>query len=837
VPEALLKKAAAFVLARYRLISFIFALLTAASLYTVWHMEIRTDIIDVLPSGNSAVSQFRDFMRQYNVLETVTVIVTSRTNSVEERADLIEGLAEGLGKSPLVERVDHTAFGKGNEFFLRNFPLFLDKEGLRQLSVRLAPSGVREQVRRDYQRMLSPVTGPAEFELIEKDPLNLREIVAAAMKRGRPDNPFDLSMGYYITKDHSTALIFVRPAGRSRDMAFVERLTPELEAIAGEVLAENGNPQGISVAFTGGHIFSEETRRVIRGDVISSTLLSTLLIALLIWIAYRVRPVILMGVGFTLLASLSMTLAAAYLIFGSLNIVTSIVCALLIGMYVDYSIVTLKRFGDEMLLGKGVGTALEITVTKAGASTFMSALTTSVSFFSIIATSFDGLYELGIVSGLGVLICYFVNLFLLNSLLAWAGSRGAGRILSVREPRSGMDRLAGFAERRPRRIVYTGIALVVIVMAGARWIGFDNNPEHIGIKDSRAVAAMKALGKKLGVYGEPLQIMIRQDDAAKLTAAFDRSEQLLARWKQEGLISRSDSLGSLLPPPRRQLESVAELGRLLPARPVSADALENMLAGEFDRFGMTYNPERLKGYLRVIAEAVNRSGTVGLVDIQGLAASRVGRFYNRDDMSVAAYLYSESGWDSERVEALRREVAAEGPGWVLTGSPILYAEIKDSILWGSLFAALITFAMNALFLILFLKKDRGYFFLALLPVSLGFALTVAVMGWLGAPFNFINIGVMALIFGFGVDYGIYMMQAYLQEETRSVGNALRLAGKNVLMCAATTIAGCGSLVTAEFAGIASLGLVLTIGALCCAAITLLLLPALLALKERRERAE
>lgn len=833
--ERILKKASAVVLARYRLIALLFALLTAVSIYTVRHMEIKTDLIDVLPKGNPAVSQFRDFMQKYNILESVTIIVSSETNSVDENADLIETLAAKLKKSPVVEQVDYTAFGRKSEFFLRNFPLFLDDKGLGQLSERLSPKGIERQIRLDYQKLVSPVASPADSELIERDPLNLREIVAASMRRSGPDNPFDLSLGYYMTKDHSTALIFVKPSGRSKDMAFVKKLRPELDAIVGTSLAENGSPQGISVQLTGGHIFSDDVRRVIRHDIISSTLLSVVLIALIIWIAYRVRPVVLLIVAITTMASLSMTLAVAYLIFGSLNIVTSIVCGLLIGMYVDYCILTLKRYGDEMLLKNDRRAALELTMTKAGAAMLVSAITTAISFFSIIITRFDGLYELGIVSGIGVLICFLTTLFLMNSLMVWASAGGGDRILSVTKPRSGVDGLSKIIEKHPRRIVYAGILLVIILAVGLTRLRFDNDPEHIGIRNSPAITAMKSLNQKLRNSGEPLQVMIKANSPEELSAAFDRLEQRIARWRDGGLISRADSLSSFLPPPQAQRRSIETMRQLFRSHPVSIGEIQPTVTRQLDRFGIAYDGGQLKTYLSTIAEAVNRSDVIGLSEIDGIADSRISRFYNKQDRSIVAYIYSGAGaWDKGTVETIRKEVSKEGNGWALTGSPILYSEIKTSILWGSSLAAIITLGLNVLFVSLFLRNDRRYIILAMLPVCLGFLMTPAIMGWLGAPFNFINIGTMALIFGFGVDYGLYVMQAYLREETRDINNALQLSGKNVMMCAATTIAGCGSLITAEFAGIASIGLVLTIGAVCCSAITLILLPSLLRLKKRKD---
>ncbi len=158
--------------------------------------------------------------------------------------------------------------------------------------------------------------------------------------------------------------------------------------------------------------------------------------------------------------------------------------------------------------------------------------------------------------------------------------------------------------------------------------------------------------------------------------------------------------------------------------------------------------------------------------------------------------------------------------------PVLFGEIKASIIRGSSLAVAATLFLNIIIIHLFFKKAK-YTLLVMLPVTLGFLFVPGIMGYINAPFNFINIGTLALLFGLGVDYGIYVMNAFLMEERRDAGSALRLSGKNVMMCAATTVAGCGSLITAKFAGIASVGLVLTIGAVFCAAAALLTLPALL----------
>ena len=104
----------------------------------------------------------------------------------------------------------------------------------------------------------------------------------------------------------------------------------------------------------------------------------------------------------------------------------------------------------------------------------------------------------------------------------------------------------------------------------------------------------------------------------------------------------------------------------------------------------------------------------------------------------------------------------------------------------------------------------------MLPVVCGLLLTLGVMGYTNTPLTLLILARLSLIFGLGVDYGILFNAGIHKGRERDISNALRIAGKNIMMGAATTIAGCGSLMTAKFIGIATVGIVLTIGSISCA---------------------
>src|SRR3989337_1940461 len=84
-------------------------------------------------------------------------------------------------------------------------------------------------------------------------------------------------------------------------------------------------------------------------------------------------------------------------------------------------------------------------------------------------------------------------------------------------------------------------------------------------------------------------------------------------------------------------------------------------------------------------------------------------------------------------------------------------------------------------------------FLVLMPLFAGVTITLGFMGLTGMQFNYINIGAVTLLFGIGVDYGVYIMQDYLESRQGSAEASVNHAGKTVTMWAMTTIAGFGSL--------------------------------------------
>ncbi|MBF0555936.1 MAG: MMPL family transporter, partial [Nitrospirae bacterium] len=110
--------------------------------------------------------------------------------------------------------------------------------------------------------------------------------------------------------------------------------------------------------------------------------------------------------------------AAAYFLYGSLNIITSVVTAMLIGVGIDYTVHFYDRYSSEYASTGDPCGALVTTVSNTGKSIITGSLTTAAAFFSVIVTSFSGLHEMGVVTGIGIVGTLVTTIIVLGALLA-----------------------------------------------------------------------------------------------------------------------------------------------------------------------------------------------------------------------------------------------------------------------------------------------------------------------------------------------------------------------------------------------------------------------------------
>ena len=186
-------------------------------------------------------------------------------------------------------------------------------------------------------------------------------------------------------------------------------------------------------------------------------------------------------------------------------------------------------------------------------------------------------------------------------------------------------------------------------------------------------------------------------------------------------------------------------------------------------------------------------------------------------------------WDYDPLKEFVSEVRTVDPD--ATGKPFTTLEglraMKNGFLWAGLYALIA--------MILVLLLDFGnvkHTLLALLPLGMGLVSTLGLMVLAGYSLNPANMIAFPLILGVGADNGVHVIHDY---RSRRKGGSYFLGastGWGITVAALTTILGFGTLMIASHRGLASLGLILTLGVTCCMLTALVFLPALLSVRRQ-----
>lgn len=119
--------------------------------------------------------------------------------------------------------------------------------------------------------------------------------------------------------------------------------------------------------------------------------------------------------------------------------------------------------------------------------------------------------------------------------------------------------------------------------------------------------------------------------------------------------------------------------------------------------------------------------------------------------------------------------------------------------------------------------------IAMIPALGGGLMLLGLMALLGLNFNPINLIVLPLVLGIGVDDGVHMVHDYRRQLKEGADGYLPSGDtiNGVMLTSLTSIIGFGSLMISAHAGLQSVGIVLALGIACCMAVALVFVPPLL----------
>lgn len=803
-----------------------YAAISLALLWKSSSIRLETSLTDLLPRGTPSADDFQDLIAAEESVDRLFVSVRvepegvdpeNDLNAMREAADSLAGslLTSGLAKSVRFG-VDEEEAATLLRLGIEHLPVLVDPARIEEIRERFTPSRIHDAVAMVREHASMPgFTGIVE-EAAALDPLGLLPLLRLSGSGAAGMKP-DPETGLFLSKDGRQLLVVIEAARPPTEVAFSRKLLDEVHAAEDRIHAER--PEGSSLRFdhAGGHLFALEDERRVRHDAATTSALSIAGVGIVYLFVVR-RAALWLAILVPLVTSTVWTLGFASIFPGRLNMVTVAFAAILLGIGDDAMLHLYLREREERRRGTRAPASAAAALKAAGPAVVVATLTTAASFFALSFVHFRGLAELGIVAGMGMLsLLAGVLLFFPAALAILAEREQASPRPSLRLPSGLLLRIHDASTGR--RFAILGVLAVVTagMIAAASRVKIATDLGSIRGEDPASKAMERVLAPFGPAYSAETLVVIHGGRAGssgpvppdRVQSGLEAAERLAAAcrdWTTRGRVITCDSPASLRPPEGTQRRRFETSSRLPWRDALHTLEVEAQAAGMEERFFSPFlqAARRYDDY-----EAVRIPADEGAFGSLGVPRTTV--HIARADQAAAI-----AGEIRRTLASFPTRIASVA---LVSGdlSRIIADDFRRAV-W--LVAAAIAILALAAF------RSARLFLLIILPVLLGCVFMLGTLGLAGVELNLMTMMGLPIVFGLGVDYGVYLVDRW-SRENETPREALAGVGPSMLVTGLTTLAGFAALLSAELAGLRSIGLAVTLGASYTLAAALFVLPLVL----------
>ena len=537
----------------------------ASVFYTVKNLEFHTDRNALVDADKPYHRNYLDYKASFDSEDDIIAVVESA--DAEKNRQFVERLGARLDAEP---DLFSSIFYKGDLKKLGRKALFFPKDDsviqtmIEQIR-KAQPMLEAFQRVNSLESLLNEVN--RQFRTASKEPENtalasalpalhriLSQADASLSRQGAPPSPdaetlFNpdpeaLRKKYLTFAEGKIYLVTARPAASDRKKEAVARLRELTAAVQAEV-------PGVNVGVTGETVLALDEMRQSQTDSLVASCISLALVTLIFSFCYQEtgRP---NKATLCLLIGLGYTMGYATLLVGRLNILTIAFLPMLIGLAIDFGIHLITRYEEELRRGACAETAVQKSLIHTGQGIFTGCLTTAGAFCVMTFTEFQGVQEMGWITGGGMILTLIPMTTILPVLLL----RGRQNALDQQiHPLKTLKNRRAVVEqawlRRPKQTLAAGLLLAGLSLTQLPKIRFDYNLLNMQAENLPAVQYEKKL--------------IQEADKSVIFAlviadSLEQAKTLEPEIRRLPSVADVDSVARFLSPPKnRRLEVIRRL--------------------------------------------------------------------------------------------------------------------------------------------------------------------------------------------------------------------------------------------------------------------------------------
>ena len=769
---------------RWILLGVILAVLATTLGWLIFGMKDRlnSDLSVFMPTGATVEElQLLNELREGNTGRLILIAIEG--GKAPERARISHQLVNQLPSTELFTWVINGGQQSNSEDWQQLFKyryLLSAKVSAETFSVSQLRTALQERI----HELASPLSA-LYAKLLASDPTNELSTLEQALKPRQ--QPVKLA-GAWSSNDGNRALLLAETRASGFDLDAQQQALEQIRHTFSQA-----DPNGsFELLISGPGVYGAMSRERIRGETTQLSFAAFGLVSVILFVAYRSLPLILLG-ALPVLTAMLAGATAVILWFGSIHGITLAFGITLLGMTIDYPIHLFSHTGHDG--GPRAG------LKRIWPTLRLSALTSCAAFAVMMTTGFEGLRQLGLFTIAGITSAVLFTRFLLPELPGMQGIHrelgnlgwGAPHILS---------RLFDSATLNLRRKYPTWLPTLAIL-----GVALSLGLAGLWIKQSQIweddLAALSPVPQQLIKRDSDLRHQLNAPEVSHLlTVSAKSAEQALQQaeairprlqlLQTEHVIRDSDLLTNLLPSANTQLKRQEQL-------PYAQSLRRNL---DLAMVGMPFRPGTFAPFLKAVEESKMYPPLTPEQTSGTLFGDKVAGLLRQTDTGWLLKIPLSGVNDPQ---ALVREINDRPQGNVRyinlkTEVSQLVADFREAALyrlsWGLLL--LVGLLLTAL-------KSPTRVVRVLAPVAIALVIDIALLLALGQQLSLFHIISLLLVAGISLDYSLFVNRpdGDFQDRRRTL--------HSITVCFASTVTVFGLLALSDIPVLKAIGSTVVIG--------------------------
>lgn len=722
--------------------------------------------------------------------------------------------------SDIFYQLDEDLMPVAIDFLSQNIPAYIDTALYSSFDTLLTEEHMMRQMKQNATDFDSDF-GYMFPELLEMDPLGMRNVLASAMSdmMGNTAGGISTIDNHFFVPDSSVCLAFISPQFSATNTGQGNKM---FDIINGEIASFASKYPNVHICYYGTPANGYYNSTTIKNDLVGTVAWSEVLVLLLLFLCMRnwnTIPLLFLPVAFGSLFGLTVM----YFIKGQFSLMALGIGAIVLGVAMSYVLHILVHY-------KYIANAEQVLRDETK-PVLLGCVTTIGSFIGLLFVKTDLLQDFGLFAALAIIGTTVFALVYLPHLMEMERNKVNKKAFML------IDKLNSYSFHEMKWLLGV-ITLVTITCVGAylyRGTLFDSNMNNLGYINKEVDYANKLYNSKTATGYNSTYFASQGSSMEEAIRNFSILECKLDSLKKEGLVKDYTPINRLFIPVEEQQARIdAWYDYWTDER---LDKARSLIKSTAPKAGL--NAEGFEPFFDMVSAEYTPTPLyeAGIIP-EGYLSTMMEETWNGDYLCFTSVKYEGDDDFNEESTFLKicNAVAKEPSLLVLNTS--YYTQDTLSALNND-FNVLQWMSMAFVFIVLLVSFhfNLRYTLLGFAPILLSWLIVLGAMAIFDVKFNLINIIISTFIFGIGVDYSIFVMNGLIADRhSDSNGNEmLRYHKTAIVFSAVILIVTVTSMLFARHPAIQSVGFATLVGMVSAVVLSYVCQPAIFKLIKNKRR--